>query len=65
MQMDANSQKAMHFISLITQCQELALTTCDAGEFLRRRATVTWEHVEGDLSQWSERKGDFLYQLAN
>ena len=24
-----------------------------------------WERVEGDLSEWSERKGDVLYQLAN
>ena len=36
-QMDANSKKAMHFISLIKQCHILALTACNAGEFLRRR----------------------------
>ena len=24
-----------------------------------------WEHDQEDLSEWSERKGDALYQLAN
>ena len=62
--MDANSKKAMRFINLIKQYQELALIACDAGEFLARRAKITWEHGEGALSQWSERKGDVLYQLA-
>ena len=33
MQMDANSKKAMHFISLIKQYQELAVTPRDAEEF--------------------------------
>ena len=65
MQMDANSQKAMYFISLIKQCQELALTARDAGEFLRRRAKITWEHGQEDPSDWSEGKGDDLYQLGN
>ena len=37
-QMDANSPKVMHFISLIKQYQELALTAYDAVEFLRKRA---------------------------
>ena len=32
MQMDANSRKAMHFISLIKQYEELALTARDASE---------------------------------
>ena len=40
-QMDANSKKATHFISLIKQCQELALTARETGEFLRRRAEIT------------------------
>ena len=65
MQMNANSQKAIHFISLIKQCQELAFTARDAGEFLRRRAEIMWEHGQEDLSEWSERKGAVLYQLAN
>ena len=64
-EMDANSQKVMHFNGLIKQCQELALIAYDTGEFLRRRAKVTWEHGQEDLSEWSERKGDDLYQLAN
>ena len=64
-QIDANSKKAMDFISLIKQCQELALTAHNAGEFLRRRAHITWERVEVDLCEWSEHKGDVLYQLAN
>ena len=41
MQIDANSKKSMHFISLIKQYQELALTACDASEFLGRRAEIT------------------------
>ena len=65
MQMDANSQKAMHFISLIKQCQELALTARDAREFLRRRSQITWEHSQEDLSEWSEGKWDVLYRVAN
>ena len=40
-QMDANSKKAMHFISLIKQYQELALTAHEAGEFLGRRAEIS------------------------
>ena len=24
-----------------------------------------WEHGQGELSEWSERKGDNLYQLGN
>ena len=63
--MDANSKKTMRFINLIKQYQELALTACDAGEFLARRAKTTWEHGEGELSEWSESKGDVLYQLAD
>ena len=39
--MDANSKNAVHFISVIKKYQELALITCDAGEFLGRRAEVT------------------------
>ena len=38
MQMDASSQKAMHFINLIKQRLELALTAREADDFLRRRA---------------------------
>ena len=55
----------MHFISLIKQYQEIALTARDAGEFLGRRAKVTWENGEGELSEWSERKGNVLCQLAD
>ena len=51
MQMGANSQKAMHFITLIKQCQELALTACEASEFLRRRVEIKWEHGQEDLSE--------------
>ena len=65
MQMDANSQKSMRFISLINQCQELALTARDASEFLRRRAEIMWEHGQEDLSEWIKVKGDVLYQLSN
>ena len=39
--MDANTKKAMHFISLIKQYQELAVTARDADEFLGRRAKIT------------------------
>ena len=63
--MDANSKKAMHFISLIKQYQELAVTARDADEFLGRRAEITWRHGEGDLSERSERKWGVLYQLAD
>ena len=44
MQIDANSKKAMHFISLIKQYQEFAVTTHDADEFLGRRAEIIWGH---------------------
>ena len=64
MELDANFQKAMHFIILIKQCQELAITARDAREFLRRRAEITWEHGQGDLSEWSKREGGGLYQLV-
>ena len=65
MELDAKSKKAMHLIGLIKQCQELAFTKREATEFLRRRAEITWEHDQGNLSEWSERKGDVLYQLGN
>ena len=55
----------MHFISLIKQCQELTLIARDASDFLRRRAEIMWDCGQEDLSEWSERKGDVLYQLAN
>ena len=42
--MDVNSKKAMHIISLIKQCQELALTARDAADFLETRAEITWEN---------------------
>ena len=64
-EMDANPPKVMHFISLIKECQELALTACDVGEFLRRRVEIAWEHGQEDLSEWSEGKRDDLYQLGN
>ena len=63
--MDANSKKAMHFISLIKQYKKLAVTMRDADEFLGRRAGITWGHGEGDLSERSERKWGVLYQLAD
>ena len=63
--MDANSQKRMHFIGFIKQCRELALMAHEASGFWRRRAEITWEHGQGDLSEWSERKGDVLYQLVD
>ena len=62
-QMDANSKKAMHFISLSKQCQVLTLTTCDASEFQRRRAEFTWDHGQEDLSEWSERKGGVFLSI--
>ena len=62
MQMDANSKTAMHFISLIRECRELALTVCEASECQRRSAEITWEHGQRDLSEWNEQKGDVLYQ---
>ena len=65
MEMDAKLKKAMHFIKLIKQYKELALTTRDAGKFLGRRAVTIWENGEEDLSEWSERRGDGLYQLVN
>ena len=65
MQMDANSKKAMHFISLIKQYQELAVAARDANQFLGRRAEIIWGHGEGDLSERSERKWGVLHQLAD
>ena len=59
------TQKAMHFISLIKQYPKLTLTARDAGEFLGRRAKITWEHGEGYLIERSKHKGDVLYQLAD
>ena len=55
----------MHFIKLIKQYKELALTTRDAGKFLGRRAVTMWENGEEDLSERSEQRGDSLYQLVN
>ena len=65
MEMDAKSKKAMHFIELIKQYKELALTARDAGKFLGRRAVTMWENGEEDLSERSEQRGDSLYQLVN
>ena len=65
MEMDAKSKKPMQFIELIKQYKELTLTARDAGKFLGRRAVVLWENGEEDLSEWSERRGDGLYQLVN
>ena len=65
MQMDANSKKAMHFISLIKQYQELAVTARDADQFLGKRAEIIWGHGEEDLSERSERKWGVLHQLAD
>ena len=55
----------MHFIKLIKQYKEVALTARDASKFLGRRAVTMWENGEEDLSEWSERRGDGLYQLIN
>ena len=55
-EMDAKSRKAMHFIKLIKQYKELALTARDAGKFLGRRVVTTWEHGEEDLSEWTSEK---------
>ena len=63
--MDANSKKAMHFIGFIKQYQELAVTACDAGEFLGRRAEITWKHGDEDVIELRERKWDVLYQLPD
>ena len=63
--MDANSKRVMHFISLIKQYQELAVTMHDADEFLGRRSEIIWGHGEGDLSERSEHKWGVLYQLAD
>ena len=65
MEMDAKLKKAMHFIKLIKQYKELALTARDAGKFLGRRAVTLWENGEEDLSERSEQRGDNLYQLVN
>ena len=54
----------MHLINLIKQCKELASTARGAGKFLGRRVVTTWEVGEEELSGWSGRKGDDLYQLA-
>ena len=61
--MDANSKKALHFISLIEQYQELVVTARDADEFLGMRAEIIWEHGEGDLSDRSKRKWGVLHQV--
>ena len=63
--MDTNSKKAMHFIRLIKQYQELAVTARDANEFLGRRAEIISGHGEGDLSERSEREWGVFYQLAD
>ena len=63
--MDTNSKKAMHFISLIKQYQELVVTAHDTDQFLGRRAEIIWGHGEGDLSEQSERKWGDLHQLAD
>ena len=55
----------MHFFSLIKQYQELAITACDADEFLARRAEITGGHGKGGLNERSERKWGVLYQLAD
>ena len=55
----------MHFIKSIKQYKELALTVRNAGKFLGRRAVTMWENGEEDLSEWSERRGDGLYQLVD
>ena len=65
MEMNAKSKKAMHFIELIKQYKELALTARDAGKFLGRRAVTMWENGEEDLSERSEHRGDGLYQLVD
>ena len=54
----------MHFIELIKQYKELALTARDAGKFLGRRAVTMWENGEKDLREQSEQRGDSLYQLV-
>ena len=64
-EMSAKSKKAMHFIKLIKQYKELALTARDAGKFLGRRAVTIWENGEEDLSERSKQRGDRLYQLVN
>ena len=64
-EMNAKSKKAMHFIELIKQYKELALTARDAGKFLGIRPVTMWENDEEDLSEWIERRGDGLYQLVN
>ena len=65
MGLDVKSKKAMHLINSIKQYKELASTARGAGKFLGRKAVTTLELGEEDLSEWSERKGDDLYQLAN
>ena len=55
----------MHFISLIKQYQELAVTARNADGFLGRTAEIIWKHGEGDLSERSERKWGVLYQLVD
>ena len=65
MEMNAKQKKTMHFIKLIKQYKELALTARDARKFLGRRAVTMWENGEEDLSEWSERRGDGLYQLVD
>ena len=55
----------MHFVKFIKQYKELALTARDVGKFLGRRAMTIWENGEEDLSEWSERRGDALYQLVD
>ena len=64
MEMDAKSKKRCILLKLIKQYKELALTARDASKFLGRRAVTMWENGEEDLSEWSERRGDGLYQLV-
>ena len=64
-ELNSKLKKAMQFIKLIKQYKELAPTARDAGKYLARRAVTTWENGEEDLSEWSERKGEDFYQLAN
>ena len=64
MEMSAKTKKAMVLINLIKDYRELALTARDCGEFFGNMMGIDWELGDGDRSEWDQRKGDDIYQVA-
>ena len=62
--MNATTKKAIVFINLIKSYSELARTARDCGEFFVEMMGIDWELGDGNKSEWDQRKGDDLYQVA-